>query len=123
MYNEQDYYKFISENITQKIYETEPLAIAEQKVHPLILDAQPYMNTYLGMPVRFQKKFLGYLLKFNDLKEKVAIIKPENEIQQAKPTDEDYQSQDKFPIHVSLRFDFTEMQFTFRYVQISDMIS
>ncbi len=42
MYNEQDYYKFISENITQKIYETEPLAIAEQKVDPLIMDVQPY---------------------------------------------------------------------------------
>lgn len=62
MNNEQDYYKFISENITQKIYETEPLSISEQKVDPLIMDAQPYQNTYFGMPVRFQKKFLGYLL-------------------------------------------------------------
>ena len=68
------------------------------------------------MPVRFQKKFLGYLLKFNDIKEKIAIIKPENEIRPAKATDEEYQSQDKFPIEISLRFDYTEMQFTFVYV-------
>ncbi len=81
------------------------------------------MNSYMGMPVRFQKKFLGYLLKFNDVEEQIAIIKPENEVQQAKPTDEDYQSQATFPIQISLRFDYTEMQFTFTYVQISDMIS
>jgi hypothetical protein len=123
MYNEQDYFTFISENITQKIYETEPLTIAEQKVDPLIMDTHPYQNSYIGMPVRFQKKFLGYLLKFADVEEKVAIIKPENEVQQAKPTDEAYQSQDKYPIQISLRFDYTEMQFTFTYVQISDMIS
>ena len=121
--NEQDYYKFISANITSKIYETEPMAIAEHKVDPIILDAQPYQNTYKGMPVRFQKKFLGYLLKFTDVKEKIAIIKPENEIRPAKPTDEEYQSGDKFPIEIKLRFDYTEMQFTFVYVQISDMIS
>jgi len=42
------------------------------------------------MPVRFQKKFLGYLLKFNDIKEKIAIVKPENEIRPAKATDEEY---------------------------------
>lgn len=121
--NEQDYYKFISANITSKLYETEPMSIAEHKVDPIILDAQPYQNSYKGMPVRFQKKFLGYLLKFNDIKEKIAIVKPENEIRPAKGTDEEYQSQDKFPIEISLRFDFTEMQFTFVYVQISDMIS
>jgi hypothetical protein len=75
------------------------------------------------MPVRFQKKFLGFLLKFTDVKEKVVIIKPENEVQQAKRTDEEYQSGSTFPIQVNIRFDFTEMQFTFTYVQISDMIS
>lgn len=57
--NEKDYYKFISANITSKLYETEPMAIAEHKVDPIILDAQPYQNSYKGMPVRFQKKILG----------------------------------------------------------------
>jgi hypothetical protein len=90
--NEKDYYKFISANITSKLYETEPMAIAEHKVDPIILDAQPYQNSYKGMPVRFQKKFLGYLLKFNDIKERIAIVKPENEVRPAKTTDEEYQS-------------------------------
>lgn len=121
--NEKDYYKFISANITSKLYETEPMAISEHKVEPIIMDAQPYQNKYKGMPERFQKKFLGYLLKFKDVTEKIAIVKPETEIRPAIPTDEEYQAQDKFPIKVSLRFDYTEMQFTFVYVQISDMIS
>lgn len=50
MTSTEDYYSFISENITQKILETEPFAISSYNIEPTILDARPLQNIYTGMP-------------------------------------------------------------------------
>ena len=83
MVSTQDYYNFISENITQKILETEPFTVSSFNIEPTILDARPMKNVYNGMPEKGQKEYFGFKFKFVYITDLVIQISPENELRTA----------------------------------------